>query len=175
MKDASAAITYLKDYQAPAYHIESVDLCFRLFEDGAEVRNRMQFKKDPAAGNAPLVLDGEELELRSVCLDGGALSQEAYDVSESSLTLNGLPDSFELELVTWIKPQENKRLEGLYRSSVMFCTPPPPRAAPLSPNTAPLGAKTGACFIKGEEQVWKSVGWGRDDVKGIAGQTIQRA
>jgi aminopeptidase N len=122
MKDASAAITYLKDYQAPAYHIESVDLCFRLFEDGAEVRNRMQFKKDPAAGNAPLVLDGEELELRSVCLDGGALSQEAYELSESSLTLNGLPDAFELELVTWIKPQENKRLEGLYRSSVMFCT-----------------------------------------------------
>jgi aminopeptidase N len=122
MKDASATITYLKDYQAPAYQIESVDLCFSLFEDGAEVRNRMRLKRDSGAGDVALVLDGEELELRSVHVDGEALSTEAYEVSDTNLTLNALPSECELELVTWIKPQENKRLEGLYRSSVMFCT-----------------------------------------------------
>ncbi len=33
-----------------------------------------------------------------------------------------VPEKFELQVVTWIEPQNNTRLEGLYKSSGMFCT-----------------------------------------------------
>ena len=36
--------------------------------------------------------------------------------------MHGLPNAFELEIVTRIKPEENTALEGLYKSSGMYCT-----------------------------------------------------
>lgn len=122
MKDASATVTYLKDYRSPDFSIESVNLTFRLYEDGAEVINTMSVRRNDAGSENALQLDGEELELRSICLNGESLDESAYLLTESGLTLNGLGAAGTLEIVTWIKPQENKRLEGLYKSSTMFCT-----------------------------------------------------
>jgi len=79
-------------------------------------------KRAQAAQSSALVLDGEELELRSIKIDGRTLDSHEYSVTEESLEIAHVPDSFEIECVTWIKPQDNKRLEGLYKSSSMFCT-----------------------------------------------------
>lgn len=44
-------------------------------------------------------------------------------VTDKSLTLSSPPaGDYVLELVTEIKPQENSRLEGLYKSGGNFCT-----------------------------------------------------
>ncbi|MCH2159694.1 MAG: aminopeptidase N [Oleiphilaceae bacterium] len=122
MKDAAANITYLKDYQKPNFLVESISLSFKLFEDGAEVTNLMHVVKDLDSESTELALDGEELELRSVSIDGALLNSDRYLVTESGLSISDMPADCQLEIVTWIKPQENKRLEGLYKSSTMFCT-----------------------------------------------------
>lgn len=122
MKDAAATVTYLKDYQAPAFRIESVHLTFSLYEDGAEVTNIMRVLRADEKDQSSLCLDGEELQLRSIKLDGEPLDESRYSLNDSELVIDGLHAENTLEIVTWIKPQENKRLEGLYKSSTMFCT-----------------------------------------------------
>ena len=113
---------YLKDYREPAFEIKSLALRFQLFEEGALVLAKQTIVRANGRDGEPLRLDGEDLELRSISLDGRLLSESEYKLDEESLTLDGLPESFELECETWIKPQDNKRLEGLYKSSSMFCT-----------------------------------------------------
>lgn len=113
---------YLKDYQEPAFKIQSLALTFQLFEEGALVKAKQVIERVVGSDEKNLRLDGEELELRSLKIDGQELEGSAYQLDDESLTLISVPSSFELECETWIKPQDNKRLEGLYKSSSMFCT-----------------------------------------------------
>ena len=122
MSDIHAKTTYLKDYTAPAYTIASVRLTFKLYEDGAEVSSRMEMARNPDSSDQNLRLDGEDLELRSLKIDGLELDQASYQVDSESLIIDTVPEKFILECTTWIKPQDNKRLEGLYKSASMFCT-----------------------------------------------------
>ena len=122
MKEASSNIVYLKDYSAPAYLIDKVHLDVRLFEDGAEVHTRLSMRRNGPSDDSSLHLDGEELDLKSIVIDGRQLEASEYRVEEEALIIHRVPDQFELECVTWILPQNNKRLEGLYKSSSMFCT-----------------------------------------------------
>ncbi len=55
-------------------------------------------------------------------LDGRPLAAGDYEDRGDQLTLRSVPDQFNLGVVTWIEPQNNTRLEGLYKSSGMFCT-----------------------------------------------------
>ncbi len=123
MKDAQPKAIFLKDYQAPAYLIEQTQLTFELFEDHALVSSQLKIvANEVVQSNSDLVLDGQELELLSVSIDGVALSESDYLLGADTLTLKDLPKSFTLGIQTKIKPQENTALEGLYKSSKMFCT-----------------------------------------------------
>jgi len=122
MSDSEAKTIYLKDYAVPAFDIEKLELTFQLYEEGATVISVQNIKRRAGSTLTTLVLDGEELELKSIKVDGRTLQGDEYSVSDVSLSLFELPEAFTLELETWIKPQENKRLEGLYKSSSMFCT-----------------------------------------------------
>ena len=113
---------YLKDYLEPAYDIESLDLTFELYENGALVRARQVINRRSGGKSEDLFLNGEDLELKSISLDGRLLTEEEYHLNDAGLLLSGLPEQCLIECETWIKPQENKRLEGLYKSSTMFCT-----------------------------------------------------
>ncbi|PSF04673.1 aminopeptidase N [Marinobacter fuscus] len=115
---------YLEEYRVPQYLVEHVDLRFELFEDGARVHNTLTIQRNPAAdGNpGPLELDGDSLRLESVALDGEQLPASRYEDEGSKLRVKDVPARFELTVVTWIEPQNNTRLEGLYKSSGMFCT-----------------------------------------------------
>mgnify|MGYP000928833463 CR=1 FL=1 len=115
--------TYLKDYAPPAYRIPALDLRFELADEFTLVHSRLRVARAEAApSGAPLVLDGQQLELLSLALDGMPLPAGAYRVEEDRLTLFDPPESFELAAVTRIRPQDNASLEGLYRSSGNFCT-----------------------------------------------------
>jgi len=122
MTDALVKTTYLKDYLAPEFKITSLSLRFQLFEDGALVSSTLKIKHENGISGADLCLAGEELALRSVKVNGEVLSEDQYFVDENELILKDVPAEFTLECDTWIKPQDNKRLEGLYKSSAMFCT-----------------------------------------------------
>ncbi len=115
--------TFLKDYAPPAYRISTVELRFELGEDSTTVHSRLRIVRAAAAPpGAPLILDGQRLELLAVTLDGAPLASDRYRVDTDHLTLLDPPESFELAVVTRIRPQDNTALEGLYQSSGNFCT-----------------------------------------------------
>ena len=124
MKDAQPKAIYLKDYQVPPFLIEQTKLNFDLQDGVTEVTSVLTMKRNPDSGqsNAPLVLDGQHLELKSLAVNGEAVAESNYTTDSESLTVNQVPDAFELTVVTHIKPHENTALEGLYKSSKMYCT-----------------------------------------------------
>ncbi len=125
MKDAQPKAIFLKDYQAPDYLIEETQLTFELFEDYAIVSSNLKMALNKSSNASPtsnLVLDGQELELLSIAVDGVARDESQYILTPDTLTLGDLPEQFNLSIQTKIKPQENTALEGLYKSSKMFCT-----------------------------------------------------
>ncbi|MEJ0026624.1 MAG: aminopeptidase N [Rhizomicrobium sp.] len=111
----------LKDYRAPDYHIAEISLDFQLDPPATRVTATSKVTRTGTAG-APLMLDGEELKLLSVAIDGRKLGADEYVLGETSLTLSKLPDAFTLEIVTEISPEHNTTLNGLYTSKGMFCT-----------------------------------------------------
>jgi len=126
MKESQGKTVYLKDYQPPAFLIDETHLTVKLFEDKALVHARLALRRNVDAGDdkqsQALVLDGSDMELISVSLDGQVLEPDAYTVTETTLEIPDVPDQFILECETLTKPQENTSLEGLYKSRRMFCT-----------------------------------------------------
>jgi aminopeptidase N len=112
---------YLKDYRPAPFVIDAVQLHFNLGEEQTVVTSILKMKRRGNHAEA-LRLDGQDLQLGYIKLDGEALAAERYTIGKESLTIDKLPDSFELEIQTFIKPQENTSLEGLYKSSGNFCT-----------------------------------------------------
>jgi aminopeptidase N len=110
----------LADYQAPDFHIQTVQLDFALEPQATRVTARLQIerKNDGAA----LVLHGEQLKLISIALDGQVLKDSDYTLDDKSLTIAAVPARFTLETVCEIAPAANTALEGLYQSNGMFCT-----------------------------------------------------
>ena len=125
MRTSQPQTIFLKDYRVPAFLVDHVDLRFELFEDGARVHCTLAMRRNPDSDSSDksLELDGDSLTtLESVSLDGNPLEGSAYEDRDDKLTLHEVPDQFNLGIVTWIEPQNNTRLEGLYKSSGMFCT-----------------------------------------------------
>lgn len=116
--------TYLSDYRPPEYLIDQVDLRFYLDEAETRVHSILSMQRNPAAENAgqSLRLQGEQLELLSITLNGDELKADAYTLDEEGVTIHQVPERFTLESSVRIKPQENTALEGLYQSGSMFCT-----------------------------------------------------
>ena len=125
MRTSQPQTIFLKDYRVPAFLVDHVDLRFELFEDGARVHCTLAMRRNPDSDSSDksLELDGDSLTtLESVSLDGRLLGGSGYEDRDDKLTLHEVPDQFNLGIVTWIEPQNNTRLEGLYKSSGMFCT-----------------------------------------------------
>lgn len=124
MRTSQPQTIYLSDYKVPAYLVDTVDLRFELFEDGARVHSTLDIRRNPESQDtaALLELDGDSLTLESVALNGQTLPAGEYEDRGEQLVLRQVPDRFQLTVVTWIEPQNNTRLEGLYKSSGMFCT-----------------------------------------------------
>ena len=114
----------LEDYRPPDYLVDQVDLEFRLGPADTEVAARLAVRRNPAAGEGarPLVLDGQELELLQLKLDGEPLGRNRYQVDADHLIVHDLPQACTLESTVRINPAANTALEGLYVSNGVFCT-----------------------------------------------------
>ncbi|HHO47209.1 MAG TPA: aminopeptidase N [Desulfobacteraceae bacterium] len=123
MRDARRTI-YLKDYTPPPYLVTTIDLRFELDETATLVGSKMRIHRNPAVKKekVPLELNGENLQVRGVRLDGAPLDPSAYAYDGSLLTIPDVPEVFELEVETVINPRDNTELEGLYLSGGNFCT-----------------------------------------------------
>ncbi|AZC30786.1 Membrane alanine aminopeptidase N [Pseudomonas chlororaphis subsp. piscium] len=124
MRTEQPKMIYLKDYQAPEYLIDETHLTFELFEDHSLVHAQLVMRRNPVHGGGlpPLVLDGQQLELLSVSLGDRELTAADYQLNANHLTLQPTSESFTVDTSVKIHPESNTALEGLYKSSGMFCT-----------------------------------------------------
>lgn len=122
MKTSTSKLTYLKDYKAPAFTITTTKLTFVLDPVKTHVQAELAFKKLDASVR-DLVLDGEELELVSVKLNGKTLiKHKDYCCDDAHLTIFNTPKAFTLTTEVIINPQANSTCSGLYLSGGIFCT-----------------------------------------------------
>jgi aminopeptidase N len=110
----------LKDYRAPDYRISNIDLTFALDPQLTRVTATMTVARQ--GDSKPLVLNGENLKLVSLSIDGKPLAEDAYDIANDLLTIASVPDEFTLKIVTEFSPAANTALSGLYTSKGIFCT-----------------------------------------------------
>ena len=121
------AFTYLKDYRPCEYLVRKTQLHVSIYPDKTRVSSCLTIYRNPLAlasvnTPAPLVLDGVNLTLKSVRIDGQTLSAERYQQDKRSLTIAQVPAEFTLECVTDIEPHNNTALVGLYQSQGLYCS-----------------------------------------------------
>jgi aminopeptidase N len=117
-----ATAIHRADYQAPAYWIDTVDLSFDLDPAKTRVLNKMTLRRNPDVAAQPLRLDGEELNLARVLVNGQGTS---FKMDGNQLVLENLPEGtapFSLEIFTTTCPSKNTKLMGLYVSNDSFFT-----------------------------------------------------
>nr|WP_315849231.1 aminopeptidase N [uncultured Rhodoferax sp.] len=124
LREASgpAAVIHRGDYTAPAYWIDTVDLSFDLDPTKTRVLNKMTLRRNPDVAAQPLRLDGEELNLARVLVNGQGTS---FKMENNQLVLENLPEGtepFALEIFTTCAPVKNTKLMGLYVSNESFFT-----------------------------------------------------
>jgi aminopeptidase N len=124
MRTEEARTVRLEDYRPPDWLVETVDLDVALDPKATRVRATLTVKPNSnAAAPAPLVLDGEALDLRSILLDGEVLPVERYVATPDRLMIAQPPHGrFRLQIETVVNPSANSELLGLYRSGPIYCT-----------------------------------------------------
>lgn len=124
MRTDTAQIVRLEDYRPSDFLIERVELDIALHPTATRVKATLSLKPHPQGRvDAPLVLDGDEVNLKSVALNGQSLSDGEFEASPQSLTIAQPPrQPFTLTVETEIDPTANTKLMGLYRSSGNYCT-----------------------------------------------------
>jgi aminopeptidase N len=124
VREPTQKTIHLKDYTPPPFLAERVALEVDIRESDALVRARLELRRNPEAADAraPLALDGEELALVSIRLDGAPLTDERFTLSPERLVVPEVPDAFVLETLARIVPQQNTKLEGLYATRSGFVT-----------------------------------------------------
>ena len=119
MKTETPQTIYLKDYTAPAYLVDTVDLDISIETSATTVTATLSMRRNPEVAAQPLVLDGDELETQSVTVNG---EKAVFFATPNTLTIEQLPDTFTLQTVVHINPDKNTRLSGMYRSKDGYFT-----------------------------------------------------
>ncbi|RFP80108.1 aminopeptidase N [Hydrogenophaga borbori] len=126
LREGPTTVVRREDYAPPAYWIDTVELTFDLDPAKTRVLNRMALRRNPAVPAQPLRLDGEELNLARVLVNGAGCS---FKMDGGQLVLDNLPSleehgdaPFTLEIFTTCAPEKNSQLMGLYVSQGTFFT-----------------------------------------------------
>jgi aminopeptidase N len=124
MRTEEARPVRLEDYRPPDWLVESVELDVTLDPVATLVRATLTLRPNAnGTAPAPLMLDGDALELRALKLDGAALPPEQFVATADRLTIAQPPHRpFRLEIETVVDPSANTQLMGLYRSGSIYCT-----------------------------------------------------
>ncbi|WP_291916510.1 aminopeptidase N [Limnohabitans sp.] len=122
MREGQPTAIHRAAYAAPAFWIDTVDLTFDLDPAKTRVLNKMRLRRNPDVAAQALRLDGEDLNLARVLVNGGGTS---FKMDGGQLVLENLPegtDAFDLEIFTTCNPEKNTQLMGLYVSQGTFFT-----------------------------------------------------
>ncbi|EQC44068.1 membrane alanyl aminopeptidase [Bacteriovorax sp. BSW11_IV] len=119
MKESTPSTIHLKDYTPVDYKFETVYLTFELHNTNTLVHSKIEV--EPLKKGSDLVLDGEELKLEWIKVNGQEFT--SFAKKDDTLVLSNLPtENFTLEILVEINPEANKALDGLYKSGGIFCT-----------------------------------------------------
>ncbi|MEZ5646668.1 MAG: aminopeptidase N [Burkholderiaceae bacterium] len=122
LREGPTTVVRREDYTAPAFWVDTVDLSFDLDPAKTRVLNRMRLRRNPDLAGQALRLDGEDLNLARVLVNGSGTS---FRMDGQTLVLENLPqgpEPFDLEIFTTCVPEKNSQLMGLYVSQGTFFT-----------------------------------------------------
>lgn len=123
MRTDTPQVIRLSEYQKPNWLIDDVHLDVTLDDGRTRVIATISLRLAKSKTDIPLILDGDELVLESIAIDGVLLSASAYTIGRKSLTIRETPlVPFKLTIITLLDPAANTQLMGLYKSSGIYCT-----------------------------------------------------
>jgi aminopeptidase N len=118
MDKVAAARIQRSHYQPPAFLLDRIALEFDLDLDVTEVGATLSMRRNPAGTGSIVELNGEQLELVSVELDGRTLGPSHYQLEETLLRIPApAADTFTVRVRNRIHPRANTTLMGLYVSN----------------------------------------------------------
>ncbi|MCW8443602.1 aminopeptidase N [Fluoribacter gormanii] len=117
MKNHSG-IFRLSDYKILDYLVKHVNLKLDLSQKPVQSKALLTIEPNPKSKSysADLELDGKNMILESILLDGKKLSQEEYEITEDSLIIKNIPHDRPFTLETTTRLGENTDLFGLYET-----------------------------------------------------------
>ncbi|MBC3869063.1 aminopeptidase N [Undibacterium oligocarboniphilum] len=113
---------YRKDYVAPGYWVDTVEMGFDLDLDHTHVATRLTMRRNHDSAEKDLVLFGASLKLLQLRMNGVNLKKSAYSIDGEIMRIPNAPDQVVLEIETRIQPVKNTSLSGLYASNGNFIT-----------------------------------------------------
>ncbi|WP_343586574.1 aminopeptidase N [Herbaspirillum sp.] len=122
MRTDTPQTIHRKDYAAPNYLVDTVEMGFDLEPAATRVATRIAMRRNPAAAGRDIVLFGEELELVALRMNGKMLAKGDYRLAGHVLTIPAAPAKAVLEIETITHPDRNTSLMGLYVSNGNFFT-----------------------------------------------------
>ena len=112
-------LKYRADYRPASCKVISAGLDISIFDDRTFVTTTLELER---IGDDPFLLNGRELTLHELSIDGRVLDEADWPVSEAGLSLEGLPAKCVVRTCAECHPESNTALEGLYLSGGMYCT-----------------------------------------------------
>ncbi|WP_371396187.1 aminopeptidase N [Fretibacter rubidus] len=117
--DTAPRPTLLSDYTPYNFSLDSVTLDFDLRVEATQVTTTLSVSRK---AGGPMRLNGEGITLKSVSIDGQILARKDYQLTQTELVLDNVPDNCVIEIITQCNPSQNATLMGLYVSGGRFCT-----------------------------------------------------
>jgi aminopeptidase N len=122
MRTDTPQTIYRHDYTAPSFLVDTVELGFDLDPARTIVASRLTMTRNPASSERDIVLNGENIELVALRMNGKTLGKRDYRIDANVLRIANAPDAVTLEIETLTAPVENTTLNGLYVSNGNFFT-----------------------------------------------------
>src|SRR5215210_7232869 len=107
-----------EDYRPPDWLVPEIRLDFDLDPDRTRVKAVLEVRRN-GAHERPLRLDGDELRLVSVSVDG---ENGSWRMDGAALVIDVTGERATVETVVEIEPGANTKLMGLYASGGLLCT-----------------------------------------------------
>ncbi|MEO8410234.1 MAG: aminopeptidase N [Propionivibrio sp.] len=124
MTKHSPVTIHRKDYTAPAYWVDTVEMGFDLDPVATRVATRITMRRNCASPNKDVELLGDGVKLVALRMNGKTLSKGAkgYTITDGKLRIANAPDEITLEIETLVQPEKNTSMMGLYISNGNFFT-----------------------------------------------------
>jgi aminopeptidase N len=95
---------YRKDYVAPGFWVDTVEMGLDLGLEQTYVATRMTLRRNPDSTEKDIVLFGDGLKTLQLRLNGVNLKKSQYSIQGETMRIPDAPDDVVLEIETLIQP-----------------------------------------------------------------------